>query len=737
MLRADLPFNHNWLYLPREVDESVPDTDFTRVTLPHSSATLPHHSFHDREYQFIATYRKHFTPPKPLNGQRLYLHFEGAMLAARVQINGYSFVEHRGGYVPFTLDLTKHLKPDGDNLLVVYLDSTERADIPPFGHTVDYLAFDGIYREVHLQYRPALHIHDLFVRPQPDSDNAAVEIDVWLKNTHSTAQQVKLHARTLGDDIALSGAESQPLDVPPGETVKHTLHLDAAVYRRWSLDAPALYTAEVTLHDANDIPIDQDTRRFGVREAIFREDGFYLNGERIPLRGLNRHQTYPYIGAAAPKRLQQQDADTIKYDLGCNIVRTSHYPQSRHFLDRCDEIGLLVFEEIPGWQFIGDADWQSLALRDLRIMVERDRSRPSIVLWGVRINESWDDTGFYTQTNALARELDPTRQTGGVRFFMGSEQLEDVYTLNDFSNGIIAPVQGPHLVTEFAGHMFPTKPWDPDTRRVDHALLHAKIQDLAAGTPLVSGAIGWCAFDYNTHQMFGAGDRICYHGVMDIFRLPKYAAHFYASQAPPSQQVVLKAATNWSLGDRDEGLHDPLVIFTNCDEVEVFIGAESQGRFQPDRDIYPHLLHPPVTVTHLSVMLAQPYDDLRLVGYIEGKAVVEQRIDADGQPKRLLLRCDTTALHADGSDMTRVVFQVVDQYDNVLPYATRAVSFTVETDTDAELIGENPFALVGGQAAVYLRTGTRPGALTLKAKTPRLPEASCTITLVKPSHDSA
>jgi beta-galactosidase len=176
--------------------------------------------------------------------------------------------------------------------------------------------------------------------------------------------------------------------------------------------------------------------------------------------GLDRHQNYPYIGPAAPPRLQRQDADIIRFELGCNIVRTSHYPQSPHFLDRCDEIGLLVFEEIPGWQHIGGDDWKGLVLRDVRAMIQRDWNHPSIILWGVRVNESPDDHDLYASTNALAHAIDPTRQTGGVRHFIDSEFLEDVFTYNDFSNDIIDPIHTPHMVTEFSGHMFPTKSWD-------------------------------------------------------------------------------------------------------------------------------------------------------------------------------------------------------------------------------------------------------------------------------------
>ncbi|PJF20648.1 MAG: hypothetical protein CUN56_15110, partial [Phototrophicales bacterium] len=246
----------------------------------------------------------------------------------------------------------------------------------------------------------------------------------------------------------------------------------------WTLDEPNLYTAEIIIKRDGEA-VDRIEERFGFREAAFKEDGFYLNGEKIYLRGLNRHQTYPYIGSAAPERLQKRDADIIKYDLGCNIVRTSHYPQSPYFLDRCDEIGLLVFEEIPGWQHVGDEGWQALALRDLQVMIERDRNRPAIVLWGVRINESLDNDEFYEKTNALARKLDPTRQTGGVRFFQQSNFLEDVFTFNDFSNGVESPLHRPHLITEFAGHMYPTKTWDNEDRVLEHALLHTRVHNQA------------------------------------------------------------------------------------------------------------------------------------------------------------------------------------------------------------------------------------------------------------------
>lgn len=729
-MRKIVPLNQGWLYAPKELSLHAPDSDFTPVTLPHTNITLPYHNFDNQEYQFISTYRKRFTLPEPLNGRRLYVDFEGAMIASTVYINGHMLGDHDGGYTPFSFDLTDHLN-QGENVLQVRLDSTERTDIPPYGNIVDYLTFGGIYREVSLRYVPQVHIADVIVRTLDVLTTPRIEVDVKLVNQGAQDVQVdlRLSASTLIDQGIETAAEG--IDLKAGSEVSQTVafqSLEGMPVHLWTLNNPALYNLLVSLR-AHSKTVDQTQAQFGLREAVFRDDGFYLNGEKIKLMGLNRHQTYPYIGGAAPARLQRKDADIIKYELGCNIVRTSHYPQSPHFLDRCDEIGLLVFEEIPGWQWIGDQDWKALSLDNVRRMIERDRNHPSIVLWGVRINESWDDEAFYKATNALAHELDPTRQTGGVRFFAESQFLEDVFTFNDFSNTVREPVHTPHLVTEFNGHMFPTKSFDQEERQVEHALRHARIQDKQMGMPNVTGAIGWCAFDYNTHREFGSGDRICYHGVMDIFRLPKFAAYFYESQIDPSVRPVLRPATFWTRGDRSGGGVNPLYVFSNCDEIEVFYGADSHGRYTPDREQFPNLPHAPFCVTAFSDahMFGSSYEDLRLVGYVNGEAVIAHRLSANGVPHALALQADDGELSADGSDMTRLVFKMVDKYGNRLPYAISVVTFEIEGP--AELVGTNPFPLVGGQAALYVRASQTPGVVKVRASTPRLDTAEVTIML--------
>lgn len=595
--RLVLNFNTDWLYhtgdVPGGESLAASDAHWTPVCLPHANIELPHHYFTEDDYRFVSWYRRHFHISEELRGKRLFIDFDGVMTVAQVYVNGHLLAEHKGGYTPFSVDITEHVKfGSAGNVLAVRVDSTRRPDVPPEGHVVDYMLFGGIYRNVHLRAVDPLHVDWAFVTtPEIDDTAATVHATVRIANQASRPRNGNVRWVILdgaGRMVTQAGSSFQ-FDAHSAQELDHDLVV--ADPKRWDVADPHLYTLQTEIVEDGAI-VDTYSVRFGIRSARFAEDGrFYLNGRPLKLRGLNRHQMFPYVGSAMPDRLQRQDADILRYELGLNIVRTSHYPQAPPFLDRCDEIGLLIFEEIPGWQHIGGEAWKHLCYANIRTMITRDRNHPSIVLWGVRINESQDDHDFYTETNRLAHELDSTRQTGGVRYFLESEPLEDVFTFNDFSGGIQEPKRVPHLVTEFGGHMFPTKSYDNEERLVAHALYHAKVQNEQYGHPRVAGALGWCAFDYNTHVDFGSGDRICYHGVMDMFRFPKFAAYFHQSQIDPTERPVLFAATHWTQGDRSGGGINPLVVFSNCDEIDVYFNEALQQTVQPDREQYGNLPH--------------------------------------------------------------------------------------------------------------------------------------------------
>jgi beta-galactosidase len=721
LVREVFPLNRNWMYdaeaVPGCTDPDFDDSGFERVTLPHANRTFPWHGFDDRGYQFVSVYRRYFVMPEGPKNRRFVLDFEGVMTQATVVLNGETLGEHRGGYTPFSFEISEQVRPE--NVLAVVVDSTERGDTPPFGGHIDYLTFGGIYREVALRTVPETFIENVFARPSDVlGENSRVDVRCFLNKRGTKENPLALTAELRDGRRLLASCRRQ---VPAG-SVEIGFELtpsDPGEIELWDLDNPRLYEVFVRLHEGNAC-VDEYATRIGFREARFTPDGFYLNGRHLKLRGLNRHQTYPYVGGAMPARVQRQDAWILKHELKCNIVRTSHYPQSRHFLDRCDELGLLVFEEMPGWQHIGDEGWKDLACRDVEAMIRRDWNRPSVVLWGVRVNESQDDHDFYASTNRIARALDDSRQTCGVRYFFDSETLEDVFGINDFDPDFIRPPHRPlYLNTEFVGHMFPTKRTDNVERVQEHGLRHARVHDMLGADDRFAGGIGWCAFDYNTHKEFGSGDRVCYHGVSDIFRIPKPAAGFYRSQCDPNEEAVLEPGFHWSVGDgSDYGAQGPGVVYSNCDRLEVFIGGEFQAEIEPDRERFPNLPHPPFFFSTLGGVAPwrRAWGDLRIDGFLGDRKVVSRTLSSKGVDQRFHVELDDEELLGDGIDATRAVLLVTDEYGNPRPFATGAVELTLEGP--GEIVGEHPFALVGGAGAVWLKAGEveNDDILILRAK---------------------
>lgn len=723
MARQMFPINRHWRYndvvLPGAMEPACDDSAWEQITIPHTNRRLPWHSFDDQDYQFVSAYRRHFRLPPDVKGQRIFVDFAGVMTAATVFINGVRLGEYRGGYTPFSFELTPHLDWHGDNVLAVEVDSRERADIPPFGGQIDYLTFGGIYREVALRAVPPTNIENVFAKPiDVLSDDRRVEVRCFLDNRDAAAGPLRLVAELRDGERVIQAAET---DVQQGSNAfEHLLTLDSlGESELWDLDHPRLYDVQVRLEQAGQ-EVDTYNVRIGFRDARFTPDDFMLNGQHLKLRGLNRHQTFPFVGQAMPARVQRRDALILKHDLKLNLVRTSHYPQSSAFLDCCDEIGLLVFEEIPGWQHIGDQAWQDLAVCNVEEMIRRDWNHPAIILWGVRINESRDNHEFYTRTNAVAHALDDSRQTGGVRYFFESELLEDVFTINDFAYPTISKPNHPlYFNTEFIGHTFPTKHIDNVERVQEHVFRHAHIHQQLGADPRYAGGVGWCAFDYNTHADFGSGDRICYHGVSDIFRIGKPAAGFYRSQCDPANKIVLEPAFHWAIGDRSGGGGPGTgMICSNCDELKIYIGDELVAELQPDRERFGSLPHPPFFCDQLQGVWGARWHDLRIEGYLHGKAVIEKRMSANGVDRQFHVQPDDTALLGDGSDMTRVVLRVTDEYGAARPFATGAIQFTL--DGPGEIVGENPFALTGGVGAVWVKTREAAGQIRLHATHPVL-----------------
>ncbi|SDW80453.1 beta-galactosidase [Lachnospiraceae bacterium KHCPX20] len=793
-MRQKIYIDRDWLFTPsyEEGMEKVLMSDGQKVCVPHTVAVTPFNYFDESIYQMVSCYQRVITAPKEWENAIVEVTFEAAAHKAEVFLNGRKLGEHASGYTAFTVDLSEHLVYGEENLLTVKLDSRETLDQPPFGFVVDYMTYGGIYRDVYLTVRDVVSMKDVFLMPslmqEPATEGLSREEigEIQIEGNLVTvmeltpkaaelARQQRIMLRQFLDDKEIS---SQPLS-PSGKT--KTLTGPVAL---WDIENPIRYRITTQLVLDGEV-VDQNVTFIGFRNAVFRRDGFYLNGRKVLLRGLNRHQSYPYVGYAMPESMQRLDAKILKEELGANAVRTSHYPQSQDFIDECDRIGLLVFTEFPGWQHIGGEKWKEQAVENVREMITQYRNHASIILWGVRINESVDCDELYEKTNRLARELDPTRPTGGVRCNTKMHLLEDVYTYNDFSyNGdrkipgiqkkekVTSDVSKPYLVSEYNGHMYPTKSFDWEEHQKEHTLRHAKVLDAVKGAGDVAGSFAWCMFDYNTHKDFGSGDRICYHGVMDMFRNPKMAASVYEAQQ--TKRPVLAVTSSMDIGEHPASVRGDTYIITNADSVRMYKNDLLIKEYTNKDSVFKNLEHGPIPINDYignamkkeegfgnrqNELVKTCLNEVAIHGYKITKKVLfaalrlilfyrmkpqeavdlfqkyigdwggsskVYRFDAvkDGKvcativkspmkKRSLKARCSSTRLcEKQTYDVAEVRISAVDENGNTLSFLQAPVEVTVSGPL--EIIGPKVVTLQGGMAGVYLKTTGSAGEAQVK-----------------------
>lgn len=736
---------------------------FKKVQLPHTNKEVPLNNFDETISHITSIYKKIID----INdiSKRYILTFEGVAHYGQLYVNGVFISEHKCGYTRWSSDISKQLIL-GKNEIAVIVDSHE-INQPPFGFVIDYLCFGGIYREAYLEVYTDTYFDDYYFHYDKEK---------WYFDYHLINPKGKINLKLIKDDIIIVNKTISTGDILSDILPKLEL---------WDIDKPTLYHLHVEI--INDCVLDTLDEDIGFRYAEFKENGFYLNGRKVKIRGLNRHQSYPYVGYAMPKRAQYEDADLLKYTLACNAVRTSHYPQSPDFLSHCDKIGLMVFEEIPGWQNIGDEAWQDIALKNVQDMILRDRHHPSIILWGVRINESRDYHELYVKTNALAHKLDPYRQTGGVRHLINSEILEDVYTFNDFICGgkdlilrdksEVTPTHKPYLITEYCGHMYPTKSFDNETRRTNVAKIHANILIAASKDDKIAGSFGWCFADYNTHRDFGSGDLICYHGVMDIFRNPKYSAYPYMSF---SKEPFLEVTSNFNIGEYDAGLLKEVLICTNCEKVEMYHGEELINTFYTSADlssrcfvlsdflgnvlqknhnksdeeasqiktiikeiitnngIFTEMLKNKYGISALQeawnyygkYVACWGYRPLNYTfkGYMNNK-LCKEIVKGRQYLKDIKVSIDTTTLYTKSSyDVAKVTLEAIGTLSNKMEYAQDA--FQIKTEGDIELIGDNIISLIAGIRSFYIKSTSLSGKGTIYIESSRFTFDSINIDII-------
>ena len=721
------------------------ETHLSPVTLPHCVARLSWRDWDPSAWQKPWLYRCPFPSAPEFSNRRVFLEFDGVMAGASPVINGHSLPEHLGGYLPFRYEITPWLRRDA-NVLDVTVDSRWK-NVPPEGSprgpvSIDYLEPGGILRDVHLRAVPQVFISDVFAKPVDVLDSGRrVELTCAIDAAAIPDKSVHITAELRDGARVISRTQGEVKIAAPGEIQTQLTLSRLGNIDLWRVDSPHLYDVVATL-SVGGRPIHDYRVRLGFRDARFDVNGFFLNGRRLQLFGLNRHELYPYVGAAMPGRVMRRDAEILRREFNCNMVRCSHYPQSEAFLDACDELGLMIWEEIPGWQYIGDETWQELAVRDVGDMVRRDRNHPAIVIWGVRINESKNDPPLYERTRKLAYSLDGSRSTSGSMTRWSTENWhQDVFAFDDYhaapdgSVAIHEPLPGvPYMLAEAVGQFNYSngKRFDAYYRRAGdvatqqlQAIRHAQAHDRAASYPRCAGVIAWCGFEYGS--LMNAYRTVKHPGVADIFRIPKLGAAFYQTQVSPEIRPVIIPNFYWDFGpEYPNGPGKNAAIFSNCDRLEIFIDGRRHAVVTADRAGFPHLRYPPFVCDLAADGAAHP--ELRIDGYVGNKLALSRSFSSDRGQGRLLIKADDDALIADGSDATRLVFMTTDRYGAQRPFNGGEVSF--QLTGPGILVGDNPFNLAdsGGAGAVWIKTlPNSTGMIRVTATHSRLGAKSITI----------
>lgn len=752
--RIKLNFAEDWQF--RFDNEG---TVWENVTLPHIARIEP--LVVNDQWQGTALYQKTFELDDVVY-KKIFLYFEGVMHEADVSVNGQHLSHHVGGYLPFEVDITDAVLPGKSNLLEVRVNNEDNPDIPPGKplKELDFNYYGGIYRNVYLITTNEVYITDALSAGKPGSGGVLVRFDdvaaesvkgwikVHLRNESNAAQWIHFRAELShpgGDELPIS---SEKILVKPGEG--HELSAEFLVKnpRLWSPETPDLYQMNVILL-ANNAPMDQWSERVGIRKIELNDEGFFLNGQKRFISGTNRHQEYPYIGYALSDEAQYRDAVKIK-NAGFDFVRLSHYPQAEAFMKACDELGLMVMNCIPGWQFAGGDAFIQNVLKDCRDMIRRDRNHPSVIFWEVSLNETEMSQEFILEANRILKsELPfagiysagwvdhpafdlfiPARQhsqppdywnfykDGKRNLFIAEYGDWEYYAHNAGFNqtafaGLKEEERTSRQLREFG-----------EKRLLQQALNFQEAANSNRKGISTIGDANWLMFDYNR----GYANDIEASGISDIFRIPKFSFFFYQSQRPPKILPISKVesgpmvriANYWTRSSPTE-----IKVYSNCEEVELYLNDQLLARQKPVRDQYSsHLQHPPYIFQIGNFVPGE----LRAVGIIGNKPVAEHSVKTPKSAIALKLEVDISAkpISQTHDDVVFVYATVIDKNGTLVPDADHLVTFTVEGD--AGLIGENPTQAKAGIATVVMRTRPSAKPITITAKAPGLKDTVINLT---------
>lgn len=738
-------------------DAHDPDTgvdSWEKVLLPHSVRIEQSHT--DDIYQGECWYRTTMHIGQ-CNGRRIFLTAGSAMHIADLWVNGSHLGTFCGGYLPFAADISKYVISGTDTCIAIRLDNSDNPDVPPGRpeKDLDFHYYGGLHRMVYLDIVDDFHITDALFENEPagggifvtypcvSEREAEVSVKIHIRNDGTTVRKGTIRTSLYTEDgVLVIPPAAHDISFDPGSTVHHHELLRVPSPRLWHPAEPNLYVLRINLMEKGKV-VHTEHRTIGIRSIdITADKGLLINGRPFFARGANRHNEYPHIGNAIPDNASYRDAVKIK-EAGFDYVRLSHYPQPEAFLDACDKLGILVMNSIPGWQFFGSEKFEIKSISDIRMFIRRDRNHPCVMLWEACLNEAMLAGAWCEKAHAAAREEfdGPNFYTcgycdAGYDVFIGNPAHGDwmhgcspYYYLNPQMSTRHTSTRGmPVIVSEYGDWEYYSCPaggfYPPETssrqRRADgerRLLVQARnfqeAHNKNSGMRVIGDGI-WVMFDYNR----GCHPDIESSGIMDIFRLPKFAYYFFRSQRDPDDRSryvscgpMVYIASYWTSCSPPD-----IAVYSNCADVLLTLngrripGITDNGRTSDKLRHKPFLFH------------ADAFEPgiLRAEARINGQTAAVHEVRTPGQPERMELDVDFSGrpLRADGCDVVFVHACIVDAAGTLVPDVQPQVRFTI--NGAAEPVFSDTAAAEAGIASLLIRSKRTPGSCTICAESPGL-----------------
>lgn len=736
------------------------DNNWQVVSLPNGIEYLPTEASGCINYQGEVWYRKHFTPDSKLKGKKLFLHFEAIMGKSKIYVNGKLLKEHFGGYLPAIVDMTEALEQGKDNVIAVWADNSDDPDYAPGKpqNMLDFSYFGGIYRDCWLIVHNEVFITDpnyenmqagggLFVATDNISEkNADVLLKLNIKNDSKkpfNGKAVFSLADRQGKEVASCKIK---INIRNGKSVTKEGKMKVTEPKLWTPSSPYLYNLYVRVYDDKGNVTDGYKRRIGIRSIEFKgKDGFWLNGKPYgkPLIGANRHQDYAIVGNAVANSAHWRDAKKLK-DLGLEVIRNAHCPQDPAFMDACDELGLFVIVNTPGWQFWNEKPvFAERVYNDIRNIIRRDRNHPCVWLWEPILNETWYPADFAKNVLELVHKEYPypscysacDTQAKGSEIFpvqfchpmMKSKRNPSVtYYTREWGDN----------VDNWSSHNSPSRVarnWgeQPMLIQAEHYAApyypYTCYESLCKENAWHAGGCLWHSFD---HQRGYHPDSF-YGGVMDVFRQPKYSYYMFKAQRPAEKSdliaetgpMVYIAHEMTPFSGRD------VKVFSNCDEVRLtFNKGGKTYSYKKDKN-RTGMPSPVITfenvydfMTDKKLTREKREADVYLMaeGLIDGKVVATHKVMPARRAEQVRLKVDNEgmALHADGSDFVTVIAEITDKNGNVKRLNNYYVKFFIEGEgriLGGENVIANPAPVKWGSAPILIQSTTKPGKIKITA----------------------